>query len=408
MFNALKNARIKYKFWLLNIVVLAVLLLLVLYAVDQIAAATGQRFSDVLVDRAPAFAGVVCVLMLLEMVASQFLITFIERHVHRLKHTMVEVQKTGNLSQRAVVDSRDEIGEMAIAFNAMQTRTIGVVRSMKDAIDRLQLEVQELSVAAEQSRDELRRQQRVTEDSAQVVQTMLGSFVGIAERAEDARLLSHEARDAALKGDKRVAQTSDSIGRLAGAIAESAASVQALADNSQEISTAVAEIQGIAEQTNLLALNAAIEAARAGEQGRGFAVVADEVRNLAQRVQDSTRQIQDTINRLLGTVENAVSQMHTSSEDARRCVEDANQAKHALDDISAVVTRIDDTNQAIADLSASQTAHTDEVQDNLQSIRDTTQSMVQQLVASAEMGTRLRGLIKELEAASAQVQVEEK
>ena len=405
MLTLLRNARLKYKFWLLNIVVFAVLCLLVLYAMNTIAGQTSRTFDQVFADTAPGFALVVAVLMVLEMAGSQLLISFIERHVNRLKDTMVDVQASGNLSQRAVVDSTDEIGEMASAFNAMQDRTVGVVKSMKEAIERLHSEVRELTTAAETRRDDLGRQQADADRSAEVIETMLQSFTGIAEQAGIAKTLSHEASDAARDGSKRVGQSADSIRKLADVVRNSASSVEALAENSHEISHAITEIRGIAEQTNLLALNAAIEAARAGEQGRGFAVVADEVRNLAQRVQDSTDQIQGTIDRLLNAMHTAVNQMTGSSEDASRCVEEAEQGRRALEAINEVVSRIDQTNQEIANVSAEQTAGTDDVLANVQGIRETTQNMVTQLAESAEMSKRLKRLIDSLEEASSKVTV---
>jgi len=318
---------------------------------------------------------------------------------------MVDVQSSGNLSQRAVVDSNDEIGEMASAFNAMQDRTVAVVRSMKEAIDRLHREVEELTSAAEARRDDLGRQQQGADRSAEVIETMLQSFTGIAEQAGIAKTLSHEASDAARDGSTQVGQSADSIRKLADVVRNSASSVEALAENSHEISHAITEIRGIAEQTNLLALNAAIEAARAGEQGRGFAVVADEVRKLAQRVQDSTDQIQGTIDRLLNAINTAVNQMTGSSGDATRCVEESEEGRRALEAINEVVSRIDHTNQEIANVSAEQTAGTDDVLANVQGIRETTQSMVTQLAESAEMSRRLKKLIDSLEEASSKVTV---
>ncbi|MHA7811427.1 MAG: methyl-accepting chemotaxis protein [Marinobacter adhaerens] len=405
MLTLLRNARLKYKFWLLNIVVFAVLCLLVLYAMNTIAGQTGRTFNEVFAATAPGFALVVAILMVLEMAGSQLLISFIERHVNRLKNTMVDVQASGNLSQRAVVDSTDEIGEMASAFNAMQDRTVGVVRSMKEAIERLHQEVEELTAAAEARRDDLGRQQQGADRSAEVIETMLQSFTGIAEQAGIAKTLSHEASDAARDGSSRVGQSADSIRKLADVVRNSASSVEALAENSHEISHAITEIRGIAEQTNLLALNAAIEAARAGEQGRGFAVVADEVRKLAQRVQDSTDQIQGTIDRLLRAINTAVNQMTGSSEDATRCVEESEEGRRALEAINDVVSRIDHTNQEIANVSADQTAGTDDVLANVQGIRETTQNMVTQLAESADMSRRLKKLIDSLEEASSKVTV---
>ena len=405
MLTLLRNIRLKYKFWLLNILVFAVLCLLVLYAMQVIAGQTESSFSQVFADTAPGFALIVAVLMALEMAGSQLLISFIERHVNRLKDTMVAVQTSGDLSRRADVDSRDEIGEMAAAFNAMQDRTSDVVRSMKTATEHLHQEVESLTQRAAARRDSLTRQQEGANRSAESVEAMLQSFVGIAEQAGIAKTLSTEARETAVNGSQRVSQSADSIRRLASVVRQSAGSVQSLAENSHEIGQTITEIKGIAEQTNLLALNAAIEAARAGEQGRGFAVVAEEVRNLARRVQDSTDQIQTTLDRLLASMNTAVEQMKGSSDDAERCVEESEKGRQALEAINEVVGRIDRTNQEIADMSAEQTADTDQVLTNVQDIRETTRNMVVQLSESADMTQRLEQLIRSLEEASAKVTV---
>ncbi|MEC9386241.1 MAG: methyl-accepting chemotaxis protein [Pseudomonadota bacterium] len=405
MLTLLRNIRLKYKFWLLNILVFAVLCLLVLYAMQVIAGQTESSFSQVFAKTAPGFALIVAVLMALEMAGSQLLISFIERHVNRLKDTMVAVQTSGDLSRRADVDSRDEIGEMAAAFNAMQDRTSNVVRSMKTATEHLHQEVESLTQRAAARRDSLTRQQDGANRSAESVEAMLQSFVGIAEQAGIAKTLSTEARETAVNGSQRVSQSADSIRRLASVVRQSAGSVQSLAENSHEIGQTITEIKGIAEQTNLLALNAAIEAARAGEQGRGFAVVAAEVRNLARRVQDSTDQIQTTLDRLLASMNTAVEQMTGSSDDAERCVEESENGRQALEAINEVVGRIDRTNQEIADMSAEQTADTDQVLANVQDIRETTRNMVVQLSESADMTQRLEQLIRSLEEASAKVTV---
>lgn len=406
MLTLLRNARLKYKFWLLNILVLAVHCLLVLSAMYLMAEATETPFWTIFMDTAPTFAVIVTVLMLLEMAGSQVLISFIERQVNRLKTTMVSVQQSGDLSQRAVVNSRDEIGEMSAAFNAMQDRTGSVVKSMKTAITHLQQEVNELTTAANQRRDELQRQQQNADHSVAVIENLLHSFLAIADQAGTARELSHQAKESAQDGSQRVASSTASIQSLATVIRTATTNVGALAENSEEISKAVTEIRGIAEQTNLLALNAAIEAARAGEQGRGFAVVADEVRKLAQRVQDSTDQIQATMDRLLSAMDTSMQEMEISSGQADTCVQQANDARDALEQIQQVVTQINHTNLQIAQVSDEQSGASDEALQSVHSIRDATATMVSQLVASADMNQRLQDLIKSLEQAAADVQVD--
>jgi len=398
-----RNLRLKYKFWLVNIFVLAVLLIVVAYAMHLLAQHTGQPFGTVFRDTAPGFAGVVALLMVLEMTVSQILISFIERHVDALKTIMVDVERTGDLDRRAAIESADEIGEMAQAFNAMQDRTTDVVKSIKTAAGQLKDEVLSLNRITSQSRDELIRQKADTDRSAAAVDEMLETFLEIAGSAESTRELSHRANETARNGRSLVDDTSGAIEHLSGEIRGTATSVEALAENSQEIGQAVNEIQGIAEQTNLLALNAAIEAARAGEHGRGFAVVAEEVRNLAQRVQDSTEQIQETISRLLATMEEAVAKMNQSSDSAQQCVDRANEGSRALQEITDAVQAIYDSNCRIAEASGAKSASTDAVHGDIQSIRETTESMVDRLIDSSEMGARLQKLIDDLEESSSLV-----
>lgn len=403
MLEMLKNARIRHKFWLLNITVLAVLCVLALFAIHQIAQASGRDFAQVFWQQAPAFAGVVIVLMLVEMACSQLLISFIERHINRLKDVMVKVQQTGNLSQRAEVDARDEIGEMAEAFNTMLERTGTVIHSIKNAAGQLREESASLTWDARARRSELQKQQDGAQHSVQIIEAMLHSFAGIAAKADAASELSHTTQEAAIAGAQQVSKTAQAVEKLSGIIHTATDNIGALADSSQDITRAVGEIRSIAEQTNLLALNAAIEAARAGEQGRGFAVVADEVCTLAQRVQDSTAQIQRTMDGLLRAMNNSVNQMTDSSAQVALCVAESNIGLAALHKITQQVEEIAKTNKNIANTSADHTHSTDSALANVHAIRDTTQNLADQLVNTAEMSQRLKKLIESLEDATIKI-----
>ncbi|MEJ2668748.1 MAG: methyl-accepting chemotaxis protein [Gammaproteobacteria bacterium] len=401
----MKNIRLKYKFWLLNGLVLITLCQVVLYALFRIANIQQLNFFDTLFNYAVEFAIVVCVLMIIEMIGSQFLIRFIEQNVQELKDTMVNVQATGDLTIRANVNSSDEIGEISLAFNAMQERTATVMQSMKNAINQLHTEVHMLTSEADSRRDDLHQQQQGTARSAQRISDMLHSFQGIATQAKHAHTLSAHARAAATQGCQQVVQSTGSVETLAGTIKTATDNVSTLAKHSKSITITLAEIRDIAKQTNLLALNAAIEAARAGEQGRGFAVVADEVRTLAQRVETSTNQIQITMDHLLIAMETSVAHMSDSAGQVEQCVDEANETRDALDAIQQTISQIADANESISRISDQQSSTTDEVLNDVQKIQSATQSMVEQLKTSSDMGHRLQKLITLLEFTSKQVSV---
>lgn len=405
MYSFFSNLRLKHKFWLVNIFVLSVLLLLVLYSMDLLANEVQRPFWEIFEQYAPGFAGVVAVLMVLEMLVSQVLISFIESHVNQLKQIMVDVERNGDLNTRAPVTSADEIGQMAQAFNAMQARTLEVVASMKQAVQQLRREVEQMNRSTLQGRDELVSQQSGTDRSAQVVNDMLNTFLHIAELANIARTQSNEANRIADEGRLLVDTTASSIQKLVGEIESSASSVELVSRNGQEIGKSVNEIRGIAEQTNLLALNAAIEAARAGDHGRGFAVVADEVRSLALRVQDSTEQIQETIGRLLSALNESVERMQQSSDSAHQCVAQASEGSQALQEITTAVKSITENVLEIAQASDAKSGATNTVQENINSIRATTENMVQRMMDSSAMSQRLQQLSLDLEKAVALVKV---
>jgi methyl-accepting chemotaxis protein len=283
---------------------------------------------------------------------------------------------SGDLTQRIHVENRDEVGELANNFNTF-------VESLQLLIQHIRQQSQQLTDGSEQSTTrannsvkELNLQQQEITMVATAVTEMASATREIASHAEQTAQAAQNSSSSTQKGHSLVVDTKASINSLANEVSEASNVISELQQHSQEINTVLATIQGIAEQTNLLALNAAIEAARAGEQGRGFAVVADEVRVLSQRTHTSTEEIKSTIDILQQTTARAVNLMKSSSELANNSVEDADRAALALEDISASVTLISDMATQIATAAEEQTHVTGEITQNITSIKDVTDQLV--------------------------------
>ncbi|MGL4476821.1 MAG: methyl-accepting chemotaxis protein, partial [Aeromonas veronii] len=187
-----------------------------------------------------------------------------------------------------------------------------------------------------------------------------------------------------------------SITDLATQVEQASNIIQELEKNAQEINTILSTIQGIAEQTNLLALNAAIEAARAGEQGRGFAVVADEVRVLSQRTHSSTVEIRNMIETLQRNTQGAVSTMHEGQLLAQNSVDDANNATHALEQITTSINQISDMATQISSAAEEQRAVTDEVSRNIQAVKDVSDELAVDADSSRHLSEQLKNISGEL------------
>lgn len=283
---------------------------------------------------------------------------------------------SGDLTQRIHVENKDEVGELANNFNTF-------VESLQQLIQHIRRQSQQLTEGSEQSTNrannsvkELNLQQQEITMVATAVTEMASATREIASHAEQTAEAAQNSSSSTQKGHSLVVETKASINNLANEVNEASTVISELQQHSQEINTVLATIQGIAEQTNLLALNAAIEAARAGEQGRGFAVVADEVRVLSQRTHTSTEEIKSTIDILQQTTSRAVNLMQSSSELANSSVEDADRATLALEEISSSVTLISDMATQIATAAEEQTHVTGEITQNITSIKDVTDLLV--------------------------------
>ena len=324
------------------------------------------------------------------------------RPIDKLSRAMSKACETRDLSQRVDISSRDEIGAMAGVFNTMLTEFGQLMARVMDAANQLSASAEQLTGVADKSREDVLKQRAESDQVATAINQMSSTVQEVARNASDAAAASRTADEQAGKGSQVVTSTVGCINALAQQVGETAAVIKELEQESHNISTVLNVIQDIAEQTNLLALNAAIEAARAGEQGRGFAVVADEVRTLAQRSHESTQEINDIISRLQQKSGLAVNAMENGLSQTEASVEQAGQAGQALDEITRAVAAINDMNVQIASAAEQQSAVAEEINRNvvnITQIADATTEGVQQTSetsrALASMAQELRSMINQ-------------
>ena len=274
----------------------------------------------------------------------------------------------GDLSARSGYRSEDELGQISLAFNRMGKRFENVIQEISGAASQLSAAATETSTVTAQSNSGIQQQRLETDQVATAMNEMNATVHEVASNASIAADAAKQADDALTDGKRVIAETITTIDNLAQEIGKAASVIHSLEEESETISSVIDVIRGIADQTNLLALNAAIEAARAGEQGRGFAVVADEVRTLASRTQESTQEIENMIGRLQSGSKDAVNVMAMSQEQAKRGVEQTAEAGSSLEVISTAITHINDMNTQIASASEQQSAVAEDINRNIVNI----------------------------------------
>ncbi|GGB49008.1 methyl-accepting chemotaxis protein [Oceanisphaera marina] len=273
------------------------------------------------------------------------------------------------LSQQAYTGRQDELGQIDFALQMAQAEAGAVLGRLSDAAERLGSHTRDLQDELISSDGLTLNQQADTEQIATAINEMVHSIQNVADSAQQAAAAAAQADQDTETGRQLVAETSASIHVLEQKIEQAAGVIHQLEDHGRDISVVLDVIGEIAEQTNLLALNAAIEAARAGEQGRGFAVVADEVRNLAGRTQQSTANIQQMISALQQGTQDAVAAMATSREQAQNSVLHAQQAAGALEGIGLRVKDITEMNHQIATAADQQRSVSEEINSSISNIR---------------------------------------
>ncbi|WP_087460560.1 methyl-accepting chemotaxis protein [Oleiphilus messinensis] len=297
---------------------------------------------------------------------------------------IIEEQSHGNLKSTIDIDRQDELGQLASAARRLRDFLQAIVSQMEGNYNNLN----EISNRLTSSSGDVQRSvdlaHQSTDQIATAMQEMTHTAQEVASHAQSAATLATDATTATSDAVHNMRQAQSAISKLAEQVEDTASTVQKLATDTNNVGTVLSVIRGIAEQTNLLALNAAIEAARAGEQGRGFAVVADEVRSLASKTQESTEEIEEIIVNVQSGASDTVRVMSTSREHTGQSAELFNTASSKLDSISSYIGQINDINTQVATAVEEQTHASDDITRNIHSVVEIVES-----TANSAQNTRL-------------------
>ncbi len=285
----------------------------------------------------------------------------INNRLSRMLNTITTIEKNKDLTVRADLPLGDEFGDMGRRFDRMMKELGDMIRELQWSANKVYAAAEELVVVSEQTQNQASEQQEQINHMVQGMDEVNQVANTVLTNVTHANSASTEADGAAQQGSATVLETVESISGVSDQVQETASGMYELKEAGEDIGSVLAVIKGIAEQTNLLALNAAIEAARAGEQGRGFAVVADEVRQLASRTADSTKEIQEIIENIQQGTLRAAEQMEAGERAARDSVEQARRAGLSIEAIITGVSLIDERTRAIETASQSQQNIVDEV-----------------------------------------------